>query len=699
MIRPSYRSISSLYNVANTQVVSVRAGAVASGDLLLYLAWKNVSSNFTFPQSFAPMTEVASLGVAGNVAWRWALDTDSGASFVCSAGAAGGAGSVFCGTLISLTNVVSVASPLQGFALRVGSSQWVASNSLQVTDGFEYALNAIMHADNVVTSLSGFTAGSWAAVSSHTTSTGSDAALTVFEQTAASSGAWLLPSSGRPTTSQRWLAATFGVIGEAYTPQVFTETAEDLLSVIDSINRFCVLWRVVQDSGLLTVLDGGEVRRLLTLVAEDELDLVDSVASTVVEGGGSGGTVVTRTAQDTLLLTDALVRIATRIRAAGDALTVTDELRMARDLRRSVTDALVIADQALRRAIRNRVAADAIAVADSATRAVLRAALVTDTLTVADALVALRRLTRTGQDTLTLFDEFYRQGSQSKVATDALALADGTLAALRSVRVAGDTLLPTDGALGVAVRNRLATDVLTADDKAVVLRFLTRGDTLTVTDGLQAARVLGRALTDTLLLGDSLQSVFSGGVRVKVAEDTITVSDGAVVVRVLRRVVGDTVVLSDGTLSTMAGQAVLRTLSDALTVTDDTGRAVVRNRVMQSLLAALASDAVRSPVRGRVASDALTVQDLALRTLARTMVLSDTLALQDNGQLTGRISVRALSSVLELSDGFTKQFFDALAGVLDVHIRISAMRNPVVLGQAPVILLGVAPGPVLGGYN
>lgn len=736
MKTPTFRAPSAMAAAAASNI-SITNNAVDSGDLLLVIAGVKVSSNFTFPAGFTRDTVVTSVGQSA-IGWKWAALADSGSAVVCSVNAAP---NLLWGVTVAVYDVASTATPLKNLITLAQSLNYNLTGSMQGI-GLAQQVCVMVGLDNVAVTQTGLTNSGWTLVESATTTTGSDAQMNIWRRplTLANSGVQFNPCSGAGTRPSH--AYTFQLVG---VPEVVSSVNDDgfalidgtisaiplrfrsqtdslspadtaniiharkvtdgsgLLAITDSGKRELTwdvsaapdgvtvsdgltsvrrLVRILSESGLLAVLDSGEVRRILRVVAEDELDLLDNFTKDVVTGGGGGGTVYTLTKDSTSFLMDEALRVAYRVRSLGDNISAADERLFTRTLSRAVSDAALIADNLFRVAIRQAFSSEG--------------------LTLTDALIRQLMLTRLGTDPITLIDAISRQGSQSKTLSDGAVLTDGALRAATFTRTSLETITLLDELRASRVHGRLVADLLSVDDKRNLLLVLNRGESLSVADGTMTARILQRALTDALLL-DDLQfiknvTIGSSNIITRVAEEVnaITISDGVQKVRLLRRISGDSITIEDFRI---VGGSSTRTLTDtSLAITDGTVRSVIRNRQMQDLIAAIFDQAVKGVDRWRLLQDATSPADFSLKMLARTVLLADSITMAD-GTLTGRISVRRLADALEATDGFIKIFLDALAGLLDVRIVISALQLLVELGQCPITFIGADAPPVLGGYN
>lgn len=700
---PSLTGIGSM-GAVTTQNISLRVGPCASGDLLILMAGKRVSSNFTFPAAFTK-TEVATGGLTSAIAWKWGALADSGSTAVMSTSAAG---NLLHAVSLAIKDVRSDANPLEGLQTEVWSRNYSRAGSLNPV-GQALGVCCIVGFDNVAVNAGGFTANSWSIANSHTTSTGSDGQMASFirEFLLANSGAFFNPNSSAGTAPRH--ARTFFVRGvpevtEATREsafeltdgflrgaQVFMKIASDAFFALDSEAKrmaFAVLFNeglVVSDSLIEDVVAGGTggtvytetltsttalidaairmVRRVR--LADDALTLTDagwsgkfvaalvndliSMDDSLVKAIVGGGIIETRTATSSAVITDALVRAWQQIRMLGDAFTVTDEVRLTRMVNRTVADALAPSDEVLRRLLRLRLATDALTLADYETARLTLRRLRDDSLTLSDSLALHRRLTRRTDDAVTFADSVLRQGSSSKVLNDSVSLQDGALAYARKSRLATDVAVVIDELRASRKHGRVASDTLSLDDKRAMLLFLNRADLIVPSDSSVQTRRLRRALMDAVTLTDFINALVAGKAVTRTSSDLIEMLDEVRMTRRFGRVASDLLTLDEKrTFLLFLNRADAITLADSALVT----RLLIRALQDAITLSDPVISLVTTGVRVRVAGDTIMIDDGVQRVTMRRRIVGDTITLTDFAvAATAGLRVRTLDDAMTVSDG------------------------------------------------
>lgn len=257
---------------------------------------------------------------------------------------------------------------------------------------------------------------------------------------------------------------------------------------------------------------GGDYWDLRVYAGSSPLDTYTVTGRLTLSGGG--GSTVTKTATDTLMVTD---------------------LPVTRGFEMTLDDGLAPSDAGIRGIMRGRFGNDSALLSDQIFRLGTRGRLVADSAVLADQAQTVRELHRLAGDALVLVDTLIKQLSGSnlitKVMTDGLVLIDDFAKQLRRVRLAEDSFATADGLLSAASRNRQGSDSVSIADQSLKswLRGRTATENVTVID--QALRTVS---------------------RLREFADAIEVTDDSTTVRLRTRLVSDTSGLSDQLIKSLS---------------------------------------------------------------------------------------------------------------------------------------------------
>lgn len=688
MLLPTLRGVGSMTAQTATQNPSFQLGPCNSGDLLIVFAGKRAGSNFTFPAAFTKATETAPTGTTSGMtsafAWKWGALADSGSTCVVSTS---GAGNLFHGVSLALSNVHSVASPINNLISEVFSRNYTLTGSLTAL-GQALGVCLVVGFDNVAITQTGFVAASWTLGNSHTTTTGSDGNLSSYIRpfVLANSGAQFNPSSGAGTAPRHMYTFQVRGAGELLMPTLTDAT----VAVTDSFLRSAQLFLKIASSALDALDSWGVVKAWAALVNDGFL-LTDAFIKNVVEGG-AGGTVYPVTKTDTLLvddqapreaayavlaneaitLNDALVRYRVLQRMGSDALALTDSPWSARYIAALMNDPLLvddgfvkaivgggvvftntrtdttaITDQLLRswQAVRMlgdvitpaderrlytnlmRVVQDTFAADDAALRQALRNRLLTDIAETQDGFTRTLARRRLADDFLTLSDTLVWHRQLRREPTDTVSVTDAFITQGSSSKILSDSALIEDGALAVARRNRLA------------------GDVATILDELRFSRVHGRVAADVLTADDKRSFLLFLD-----RADTINVLDARTSTRLLVRALSDALSVGDGVIAAAAGVRV-RTTTDTITLDDGYQRVTILKRVTDdAILLGDAHVALTAGLKVRTLTDPLLVDDAQVSGAVRNRRMQDLIDALYDQAVSGTVRWRVLSSALSPAD-------------------------------------------------
>lgn len=158
----------------------------------------------------------------------------------------------------------------------------------------------------------------------------------------------------------------------------------------------------------------------------------------------AGGSVVTRSADDAVAVTDAAVGTALRGRVASDAVAVTDSyLSWFRRVRDAI-DTIVVTDGDLERSVLYQiVATDLVEIADQALRQIMRQRLMTDAIEMSDSLLSATSsasvITKLIEDIIVVGSQLLSSTERHRDATSLIALNDELLRIMLYVRMVEST--------------------------------------------------------------------------------------------------------------------------------------------------------------------------------------------------------------------------------------------------------------------
>lgn len=243
---------------------------------------------------------------------------------------------------------------------------------------------------------------------------------------------------------------------------LYVKTSTDSLDVLDALARVVFSLRIVGDTLTVTEATVRGVGRTRTV--SENLTLLDALVAGAVRGRTTTDSLAVtdhtalsairrRLATDLLATTDETARYRVLHRALSDAVTT-----LLDGLSHSISRDVVI----------TRLADDALLVTDSNTYALRLTRRLSDALDLTDDLLGDRgAYTRTLSDTIALADALTSYRTAGRVATDTLGLSDQSLRFLRRLVVASDTIALTDGQLNFSLRARAVLDALEVTDGLV----------------------------------------------------------------------------------------------------------------------------------------------------------------------------------------------------------------------------------------
>ena len=300
------------------------------------------------------------------------------------------------------------------------------------------------------------------------------------------------------------------------------------------------------------------------------------------DGASSGGTVYPIVKDESITVTDPLVKFLRVVRLASDQATLVDDV--VRYVRRSrlVSEALTPSDGLIRKLVKGRVQNEAFTLTDETIRFFRRTRLASDVIALlADSLVYWKYARRLSTDNVGVFDEVIAaivgNNLRTKVMSEAIFPSDEALLFYRRVRLAQDVATIIDALLssisgGGALRTRIVSEVLDLSDGTVTLKRITKviSEVLEVVDQLVRAIERRRLAGETITMSDN---VLAWKLRGRTVDDGMTVADAIISTRRRVRDVIDTAVCDDGTVKISISK---RILAELLGVTDEAIANVIR---------------------------------------------------------------------------------------------------------------------------
>lgn len=478
MAIPSIRSVGAPTFAQNVSAISMIAGSIVDGDLVLLIAGKDVSSNFTFPAGFTKAVEVGSLAFTAAIGWKWGVAADSGATFVASVNAPEGLGPMMHGYVAAIADVKSWGTPLRGLVTRTNSINYFSTGSHQTDAKNTLVIAATIQSDNISINSADILAQSWTNMVSYGDGTGDDWQQSLMYRSLPDSGTVTAVFSRTTPTAHNYHSAVFGIAG--LSDEIYVTQASDALLLIDSLQRRLALNRRHTDT--LAVLDSGKRALDAVVYATDAVALVDSAVRRAIR---------VRLGTDTTLLTDSAIRRLLRTRLASEGVVITDAAGSARISVRQTSDGITlsdgrvklqllvrtdsagITDAALRGMLAGRVASDSVLVGDTFFATFVPgytviAAVATDGLWVSDRIDDLwvLRNRRLSELALDLVDSARRAVDLQRTQTDLIAAVDGAFTSLRRAVLASDHILMDEGRITVVSLVRYASDMIEVSDSA-----------------------------------------------------------------------------------------------------------------------------------------------------------------------------------------------------------------------------------------
>lgn len=410
----------------------------------------------------------------------------------------------------------------------------------------------------------------------------------------------------------------------------------------EPINGWSNNWvTFVNDLGDSVEVTDSEVLREFVLTYSDILSFFDDSQGTVDSGGGGGGTVVTRTAEDILQMSDELLSFLLRLRVVSDSADASDERTNTVYRNRSQDESVEPTDGGF----------DTEWVVDT-----------DDAVAVSDELRSFAFYFRYLDEALLVVDDVVKQviGSGvtfSSTVEDFIELIDGNQRWLGLLRDISDTLEVSDDALRTLLRARLLEDVVELSDVTTYAAFRTR-----VADELISVieEVVGT------------QSG-TGVITSATVSDVIDVLDFTAYYRLVTRDSIETVSVVDDLLSF---RRVFRFIEDTLLTVDEAVSAITGGTVFSSVLQDSVSliDLIHSTVeRGRVSSDDVALTDDQFKSLQFVRDAVETIVIED-GVARFTLLRRFVEDVLGVDDPFISLYLPVLTFV--VRVRLGADEGP-----------------------
>lgn len=257
--------------------------------------------------------------------------------------------------------------------------------------------------------------------------------------------------------------------------------------------------------------------------------------------GGGGGTVESRTAEDTTIVIDELGRMVIRGRLGADTSDLTDALGRMVVRGRLGDDPSTLADDAGRMVVRGRDAADSPSASDGFTSSIFRnRGLIDETIITEGSTLVTTIYQLIASDLIDAADEFLQRFLRTRGGDDGVVIFDDFISSQQGqnvlTRIAQDAIVVSWEALTQYERNRLQASVFAMDSLTQSQRLRTREVTSFIesTSELVKVMLLTRVLDSSNEVVDSLQALIVGvttydGSKIRVGFDQPTIKLGGYV--------------------------------------------------------------------------------------------------------------------------------------------------------------------------
>ena len=224
---------------------------------------------------------------------------------------------------------------------------------------------------------------------------------------------------------------------------------------------------------------------------------------------------------------------------------------------------------------------DSVAVSDTVLRATNTVRALTDTATVSETTKLTASFGRSGTDTISISDSQFNTVLFNRTLSDNASVSDSLVASSQYVRAQQDSVSVSDSVLTTMAFGRVVSDTISVSDSAFLELFFQRSttETISISDSSTTTATYYRTATDSVTITDSVN--IPGRVEVSVS-DSVSVSDLASTALSYLRNNAESVSTSDSaTLSVFFSWAA----SDALSVADNASTATSFVRALVDSLA------------------------------------------------------------------------------------------------------------------
>jgi hypothetical protein len=300
---------------------------------------------------------------------------------------------------------------------------------------------------------------------------------------------------------------------------------------------------------------------------------------------------------------------------------------------KTAEDTIAVGDTTLSGAVRNRIPQSLLALADDTPAGAVRTRIPQSLITLTDQATLFYLRTSLASDTLDVFDQLLAQftGTILKILTDTIDVTDGPAQGY-SIYLgdAADAIDQLDETALMFIKGRLSDDALEMSDGAA--QFFQRNrdssDALATSDSAPWFALRQRLLGDAIDVSEGPNVIFTE--YALDAPDSLSVSDDTVIRYLRTRLAADAIAVTDEAIySTLSLSVLFKILTETLDVSDETVASALRNRDAASQL--LTSDVVTtSRVLMRDLIENLSIDDQPLRALQRFLVAEDAIVVDDS---------------------------------------------------------------------
>lgn len=309
----------------------------------------------------------------------------------------------------------------------------------------------------------------------------------------------------------------------------------------------------------------------------------------------------------------------------------------------------------------SRTGNDTLSGSDALLSAYLGIRTASDSQAASDTMATLYQALRAGADSVSpATDAALRLYLPRRTSADLLSLSDAANRVDLAKRTGADTISTTEAVLRLFLPKRQAADLLSGSDspigvKTFGLRFATAADSLTTTEAVLRKLLAARTVAETVTTNDADMRL--NGFHRSAAE-VLTTSDAVVRLLLSRRSGAEALSLSDLPVRYVSRS---RTSPDSAPAVDSALRLFKALRTPSDVLSTL--DAVgRSVTRYGQAADSLATLDAALRTIAWVRLAIDAAAVTD-GLVSGRRRVGLTVDTAAATDALATSAFHRAVGV------------------------------------